>query len=88
MRREPEFFGEAEMELVFMARRLREALKLEDLFTEAGVDYVVETGNYTGGLLFRRELTGAFFYVLPGDAVRARGVLIENRFKPYEGGGS
>lgn len=85
MRQEPEFFGEAEMELVFMARRLREALKLEDLFTEAGVDYVVETGSYTGGLLFKRELAGAFFYVLPGEAERARAVLVQNRMKPYMG---
>jgi hypothetical protein len=83
MRQEPEFFGDAELELVFMARRLREALKLEGLFTDAGVDYVVETGTYTGGLLFRRELAGAFFYVLPADAEKARSVLIQNRFKPY-----
>lgn len=66
-----------------MARRLRDALRLEGLFTEAGLDYLVETGNYTGGLLFRRELAGAFFYVLPDDAQKARAILVQNRMKPY-----
>ena len=85
MRQEPDFFGEAELDLVFMARRLRDALKLEGFFTEAGLDYLVETGNYTGGLLFKRELAGAFFYVLPADVERARAVLVQNRMKPYAG---
>jgi hypothetical protein len=83
MRQQPEFFGDAELDLVFMARRLREALKLEGLLTEAGLDYVVETGDYLGGFLFKRELAGAFFYVLPADADKAREILIKNRMKPY-----
>jgi hypothetical protein len=29
MQRDPEFFGERELSLLFMARRLREALRLE-----------------------------------------------------------
>jgi hypothetical protein len=85
LRQQLEFFGETELNLIFMARRLREALKLEDLLTAAGLDYLVETGNYLGGLLFRRELAGAFFYVLPTDMERARAVLTENRMKPYVG---
>jgi hypothetical protein len=84
MRRDPEFFGEAELDLVYMARRLRDALKLEALLTEAGVEYLVETGSYTGGFLMRRELTGAFFYVSPSDLTRARNVLLINRYTPYE----
>jgi hypothetical protein len=87
MRQQPEFFGETELDLVYMARRLREALKLEEWLTEAGVDYAVETGPYTGGLLFKRELAGAFFYVLPADVEKARAVLIQNRLKPYAGEG-
>ena len=84
MRRDPEFFGEAELDLLYMSRRLREALKLETLLTEAGFDYLVETGLYTGDLLMRRELTGAFFYVAPADLIRARELLLENRYRPYE----
>jgi hypothetical protein len=84
VRRVPEFFGETELDLIYMARRLREALKLETLLTEAGIEYLVETGSYTGGLLMRRELTGAFFYVAPSDLTRARDVLVKNRYTPYE----
>lgn len=84
MRRDPQFFEEAELDLLYMARRLREALKLERLLTEAGLEYLVETGTYTGGLLIKRDLTGAFFYVAPGDLARAREVLLANRYKPYE----
>jgi hypothetical protein len=83
MRQEPDFFGEAELDLIYMARRLRDALKLEDFLTDGGIDYLVETGNYTGGFLFKRELTGAFFYVLPADAEKARAVVVQNRMKPY-----
>jgi hypothetical protein len=84
VRRDPDFFGQAELDLVYMARRLRDALRLEALLTEAGIEYLVETGSYTGGLLMRRELTGAFFYVAPSDLTRTRDVLLANRYKPYE----
>jgi hypothetical protein len=82
VRRDPEFFGEAELDLLYMARRLREALKLETLLTDACVEYLVETGLYTGGFLMRRELTGAFFYVAPADLTRARDLLLKNRYRP------
>ena len=84
MRRDPEYFGEAELDLVYMAHRLRNALQLEDLLTAAGFDYLVETGTYTGGFLMKRELTGAFFYVSPGDRQPVRDLLVKNGFKPYE----
>jgi len=84
MRRDPEFFGEVELDLLYMARRLREALKLETLLTGAGIDYLVETGTYAGGLLIKRELAGAFFYVRAGDLASAREVLFKNRYRPYE----
>jgi hypothetical protein len=85
MRQEPEFFGDAELDLVFVARRLRDALKLEGLLTAAGVDYAVETDTYLGGFLFKRELTGAFFYVGSPNAEKAREILRENRMKAYLG---
>jgi hypothetical protein len=84
MRRDPEFFGESELGLVYMAHRLRHALKLEKVLTEAGLDYLVETGTYMGGVLFKRELTGAFFYVLPDDRAAVRELLARNGFRPYE----
>ena len=83
MRRDEEFFQETELDLIYMARRLRDALRLESLLTEAGIDYLVETGTYTAGLLMRRELAGAFFYVAPRDVPRAVEVMSRNRYKPY-----
>lgn len=84
MRRDAEFFDELELDLVYMAKRLREALKVEKLLTEGTIDYLVETGTYTGGLLMKRDLTGAFFYVAPADLERTRELLLTNRYKPYE----
>jgi hypothetical protein len=83
MRQEPDFFEDAELDLIYMARRLRDALKLEGLLTDAGLDYLVETGTYLGGFIFKRELTGAFFYVAPADIEKAHAVLSQNRMKPY-----
>lgn len=86
MRRETEYFGEAELDLVYMARRLNDALEMENLLTASGVDYLVETGTYSSGFLIRRELTGAFFYVAPKDLQATRDILASNSRKPYEPG--
>jgi hypothetical protein len=83
MRQEPEFFENQELTLLYMARRLPDALKLERLLTEAGIDYLVETGTYTGGLIVRRELTGAYFYVSDSSIQESRTLLLANRYKPY-----
>jgi len=86
LRREAEFFESPELTLLYMARRLPDALRLERILTNAGIDYLVETGTYTGGLLMRRELTGAFFYIAPESVSAARDLLLQNRYKPYEPG--
>jgi hypothetical protein len=82
MKRDPDFFGDAELDLVFMARRLSDALKIEDLFTAAQIEYLVETGTYVAGFLLKRELTGAFFYVAPETREGAIQLLLANRYKP------
>ncbi|MCW5983278.1 MAG: hypothetical protein KIT09_34625 [Bryobacteraceae bacterium] len=85
MRREPDFFGEGEeLELLYVAKRLKEAMALEQTLTENLVDYLVEPDAYTGGVIFRTERIGAFFYVLPGDLDRARAILTRNGYKPSE----
>ena len=84
MRCELEFFNGAELDLLYMARRLREALAVEMLLSKAQVEYFVEPGPYQGGFLFTRELTGAFFYVLPSDLPRAREILVSAKYKPYD----
>lgn len=82
MKREPEFFGDQELELLFIAKKLKEALRLEQLLTEAGVDYAVQAENYHGGVIFRSERTGAFFYVAPESLDSAREVLARAGFVP------
>jgi hypothetical protein len=85
MRRDPDFFEEPELDLIYMARTLRSALKLEKILTEAGIEYLVETGTYTAGFLMKRDLVGAIFYVSPAAAEQARNLLLLNRYKPYAG---
>ncbi len=84
MKQDPSFFEGHEPELVYIAKRLKEALEIEGLFDAAGVDYGVEADTYTGGIIFRSERAGAFFYVLPESAVRARDVLKSHGFKPSQ----
>ena len=79
MRQEPEFFGERELELIYIGRKLNDALAIETVLTEAGIDYAVEVDYYTGGVIFRRSRAGAFIYVAPEarpravEALRAKG---------------
>lgn len=81
MRREPDFFEEREMDLIYIAKKLKDALRLESVLTESGVDYAVETDNYVGGVIFRSERVGAFFYVLPESAEQARRVMRDHGFR-------
>lgn len=77
MRRDAEFFGGAEVELVHISRKLREALAVEDELTQAGVDYLVEADNYQARflMLFPTDRVGAFFWVAADEASRVRDVL-------------
>ena len=84
MRRDASFFGENRAVLIFIAKRLRDALRLESILTEAGVDYGVEADKYRGGIIFQSERVGAFFYVLPESLELARHVMRENGYKPQE----
>lgn len=84
MRQEPSFFEGKEPVLVYIAKRLNEALRLESIFSSAGVDYGVEADEYRGGFIFQRVRTGAFFYVLPDTVEMARRLMLENRYRPAE----
>jgi len=79
----PEHFGDQELALIYIAKRLTEALRLENLLTEAGLDYLVEPDKYSGGIIFQSERVGAFFYVAPGDESAAKDTLSRGGFKPY-----
>ena len=81
MRRQSEFFGDQELVLVHVARRLKEALAVEQVLDAAGLDYAVVPATYTAGLLFRSERVGAFFYVAPQSEDHARNVILQRGFK-------
>lgn len=85
MKQEASFFEGKEPELVYIAKRLRDALRLESIFDEAGLDYGVEADEYRGGVIFRGIRTGAFFYVLPDSLEAAHDIMRKNRYNPFEG---
>ena len=87
MRQDAGFFGDRELDLIYIAKKLREALRLESALTESGVNYAVEADNYTGGVIFRTERVGAFFYVTPESAPSAREVMTNAGFAPYQSQG-
>jgi len=84
MRREPDFFGDQEVDLLYIAKKLREALKLEELLTSSNIDYLVETDQYLGGSIFRRVRIGAFFYVNAAAVASARELLGRNGYRPHQ----
>lgn len=83
VRRDPDFFGDSELELVYIAKRLRDALKLEKKLTDASIDYAVRTETYHGGIIFRSERVGAFFYVTPAIADQARQIAFDAGMRPF-----
>jgi hypothetical protein len=85
MRRTPDHFGEQELILIYVARKLKHALRLEQLLTDAGLDYLVEADEYSVGTIFRRLRVGAFFYVAPDSGTAAREALRLGGFAPYDG---
>ncbi len=84
MKRDASFFEDREAVLVYIAKKLREAIRLEALFTTAGLDFGVEADEYQGGVIFRGTRAGAFFYVLPDSVPAAHELLRQNGLVPYE----
>ena len=84
MKQDASFFEGKEPILVYIAKRLRDALKLEAVLTAAALDYGVEADHYTGGIIFRSQRVGAFFYVLPETLETARRTMREHGFRPHD----
>ena len=83
MKQAPEFFGEdVELALIYIAKRLNESLRVEEVLNAGGLDYLVEPDRYRGGLIFQTERIGAFFYVVPEKETEARGLLTTQGYKP------
>lgn len=85
MRQEASFFEGKEPVLIYIAKRLKDALRLEELLTAYGVDYGVEADEYRGGVIFRSVRAGAFFYVLPQTVETAHEAMRRNNYRPYIG---
>jgi hypothetical protein len=83
MRQASEFFGDEELALIYVAKRLKEAVGLEELLTQSGFDYLVEPDKYSGGVIFRSERVGAFFYVAPANQDAVQQAMLGAGFKPY-----
>jgi hypothetical protein len=84
MLQDADYFGDQELQLIYIAKKLKEALALEKLLTDSGLDYLVEPDRYTGGTIFRSERVGAFFYVAPADAEAARATMLPAGYRPYD----
>ena len=83
MKQDASFFEGKEAILVFIAKKLKDAQRLEAVLTEAGIDYGVEADEYRGGVVFQSARIGAFFYVLEDASVAAREVMGRNGFVPW-----
>ena len=88
MKQDPGYFTDKDPALIYIARRLRDALRLESILTEEGLDYGVEADEYRGGVIFRTVRAGAFFYVLPEVVDRAHDVMRRHGYKPYTAQGA
>jgi hypothetical protein len=82
MKQDASFFTGYEPALIYIAKKLKDALRLEEVFTSAGVDYGVEADEYRGGVLFHSVRVGAFFYVRLDSAETARQIMRRHGFQP------
>ena len=85
MKQDASYFEGKDAVLVYIAKRLRDALRLEDVLTAAGLEYGVETDHYYGGTIFRRERVGAFFYVVSDSVEAAHSVMRDAGYTPMRG---
>lgn len=85
MKQDAAYFDGQEPVLIYIAKRLNDALRLEEIFTGAGIDFGVEADQYRGGVIFRGVRTGAFFYVLPETVEAAHETMRIHNYKPYIG---
>jgi hypothetical protein len=82
MKQEAPFFEGKEAVLIYIAKKLKDALRLEETLTAAGIDYGVEADEYRGGVIFRSTRVGAFFYVVKDGVDTAHAVMRNYGFSP------
>src|SRR5262249_57346955 len=72
MKQDAGFFEGVEPQLLYIAKKLRDALKLEELLTAAGIDYGVEADQYRGGGVFPSVGGGGVFFFRAPSVLAAR----------------
>jgi hypothetical protein len=85
MKQDASYFEGKEPALIYIAKRLKDALRLESVLDESGIDYGVEADHYRGGIIFSSVRAGAFFYVLPETVPAARDIMRRHGYRPFEG---
>jgi hypothetical protein len=85
MKQDATFFNGHDPSLVYIAKKLKDALRLESVLTSAGVDYGVEADEYRGGVIFRSVRVGAFFYVRPESLEATQEIMRRHGFDPFTG---
>ena len=85
VKQDASYFEGQEPVLIYIGKRLKDALRLEEIFNAENVAYGVEADEYRGGVIFRSVRAGAFFYVLPEAVEAAHEVMRQNGYKPYLG---
>ena len=86
MKKESDYFAQDPpghaADLIFVAKRLRDAIELEAILTGNGIDFAVEPDEYQGGIIFKTARIGAFFYVRKDEREAAVSVLLEHGYIP------
>jgi hypothetical protein len=83
MKQEASYFEGKEPVLIYIAKKLKDALRLEAILSAAGVDFGVEADEYRAGVIFRTVRAGAFFYVLPETMAAAHETMQRSGYKPH-----
>jgi hypothetical protein len=84
MRQDASYFDHHDPRLIYIAKKLKESLAVELMLSENAVEYGVETDHYHGGMVFKTQRVGAFFYVRPNDEDRARSLLSQHGYQPAD----
>jgi hypothetical protein len=84
MKQDASYFEGRDAVLIYIAKRLKDALRLESIFTAEGLDYGVEADEYRGGVVIHSVRVGAF-YVLPDMVETAHEIMRRNGYKPWVG---
>ena len=74
-------FTDKDVARIYLAGRLAEAKRVEEILSANGINYAVEVERYVTLSFFSSEYSGAAFYVISGQADFCKRALIEAGLK-------